>query len=129
MINDEQAIRNLVSTWPTARGDDDQVLTLMSDDVVFLTPGRPPMSKRDFAAGQTALKQFRLQMENSIQEIKVLGDYVYCWGSLTVVITPRNGGAPIKRSGSTLSILQKTIWRMAHRSRCQHAGCCSRRTC
>jgi uncharacterized protein (TIGR02246 family) len=39
---DEQAIRELVQTWlrASAAGDLDQVLALMSDDVVFLTPGQ-----------------------------------------------------------------------------------------
>ncbi len=52
MQDDEQEIRNLVSTWMTATkaGDVETVLSLMSDDVVFLVPGRPPMRKADFAA-------------------------------------------------------------------------------
>lgn len=30
-----------------------------------------------------------------------------CWTALTVVVTPRSGGAAIKRSGNTLSIFKK----------------------
>ena len=43
MGNDEQEIRQLVATWmaATKAGDIDTVLSLMSDDVVFLVTGRP----------------------------------------------------------------------------------------
>jgi uncharacterized protein (TIGR02246 family) len=44
MLNDEEQIRTLVQTWQTATsaGDVDTVLGLMTDDVVFLVPGRSP---------------------------------------------------------------------------------------
>jgi uncharacterized protein (TIGR02246 family) len=45
MQSDEQEIRQLVATWmaATKAGDIDTVLPLMTEDVVFLLPGRPPM--------------------------------------------------------------------------------------
>jgi uncharacterized protein (TIGR02246 family) len=44
MPTDEDAIRQLVTTWLDASraGETDKVLSLMTDDVVFLTPGHPP---------------------------------------------------------------------------------------
>ncbi|MDQ6651933.1 MAG: hypothetical protein M3Y84_04225 [Acidobacteriota bacterium] len=33
--------------------------------------------------------------------------WAYLWTRLSVVITPKKGGAPNKRAGNTLSILQK----------------------
>jgi uncharacterized protein (TIGR02246 family) len=50
--SDEQQIRDLVATWmaATKAGDIEKVLSLMSDDVVFLIPGQPVMRKADFAA-------------------------------------------------------------------------------
>ena len=52
MQSDEQEIRQLVATWMAASktGDVETVLSLMSDDVVFLQPGQLPMRKVDFAA-------------------------------------------------------------------------------
>lgn len=49
---DEQEIRELVSSWmdATKAGEIEKVLSLMSDDVVFLMPGQPPMGKAGFAA-------------------------------------------------------------------------------
>lgn len=110
MQNEEQAIRELVATWLSASrtGDIEKSLTLMTDDVVFLVTGQPPMrGKAAFAAAQSALADIDLEATSDIQEIKVLGEWAYLWNKLTVVITPKKGGAPIKRAGHTLSILQK----------------------
>jgi uncharacterized protein (TIGR02246 family) len=56
MSADEQAIRKLIDDWmqATARGDLDQVLSMMSDDVVFMTAGREPFGKQEFAAQSRA---------------------------------------------------------------------------
>jgi uncharacterized protein (TIGR02246 family) len=110
MHDDEQAIRQLVAIWlsASAAGDTQKVLSLMSEDVVFLTPGQPPMrGKAAFAASQAGLAQFNIQASSEIQEIRVLGEWAYCWTQLAVVITPRGAGAGTRRSGNTLSILQK----------------------
>lgn len=64
MHADEAAIRQLVAIWLDASraGDTDKVLSLMTDDVVFLTPGHPPMRRTAaFAAGQASLQSFGLQ--------------------------------------------------------------------
>jgi uncharacterized protein (TIGR02246 family) len=110
MSNDEQAIRDLVATWLSASkaGDTQKVLSLMADDVVFLMPGREPMRGRSaFAATQPPLQQFDLDASSDIQEIKVFGEWAYVWTKLSVVMTPKMGGTPVKRVGNTLSILKK----------------------
>jgi uncharacterized protein (TIGR02246 family) len=110
MQNDEQAIRDLISTWLSASkaGDTEKVLSLMTDDVVFLVCGRPPMrGKTDFAASQAALAEVDIDATSEIQEIKVLGDWAYVWTRLSVVMTPKKGGDANRRVGNTLSILQK----------------------
>jgi len=110
MQNDEQEIRNLVATWLEASkmGDTEKVLSLMSDDVVFLTCGQPPMrGKAAFAASQAALSQFTIDATSEIQEVRILGDWGYIWTHLSIAVTPKNGGDSIKRAGNTLSILRK----------------------
>ena len=85
MENDEQAIRQLVTTWLDASkaGDTDKVLSLMADDVVFLVTGQPPMrGKAAFAASQSALKTAKIDATSAIQEIKVMGDWAYRWTKL-----------------------------------------------
>jgi uncharacterized protein (TIGR02246 family) len=44
MYNDTQAIRDVQTRWieATIAGDLEALRPLMADDIVFLTPGRPP---------------------------------------------------------------------------------------
>jgi uncharacterized protein (TIGR02246 family) len=112
MTHDEQEIRNLISSWmaATKAGDVEQVLRLMSDDVVFLLPGQPPMRKADFAAAARAQAKPdgpKFDGVSEVQEIKVLGDWAFLWTKLSVTVTPPGGAATITRSGHTLSILNK----------------------
>jgi uncharacterized protein (TIGR02246 family) len=110
MQDDEQAIRRLLTTWLDASkaGDTEKVLSLMTEDVVFLMTGQPPMrGKAAFAASQAALKNAKIDASGEIQEIKVLGDWAYMWTKLSVVITPSGGATPTKRAGNTLSILRR----------------------
>jgi len=110
MQDDEQAIRPLLTTWLDASkaGDTEKVLSLMTEDVVFLMAGQPPMrGKAAFAASQAALKNAKIEASGEFQEIKVLGDWAYMWTMLSVVITPAGGATPTKRTGNTLSILRR----------------------
>lgn len=112
MNNDEQEIRELVARWMSATkaGDVETVLSLMADDVVFLTPGQPPMTKAKFAEASKAQatgKAPKFEGKSEIQEIKVLGEWAFMWTRLKVVATPPDGSPPVTRAGHTLSILQK----------------------
>ena len=111
MSLDEQAIRKLVALWhsATAAGDVDTVLGLMSEDVVFLIAGQPPMRGRSsFERGlRGLLAQHRIESTGEIQEIDVSGSLAYCWSILTVRVAPIAGGDAIARKGSALSILRK----------------------
>jgi len=111
MEKDEREIRALIETWmaATKAGDVETVLGLMTDDVVFLVPGRPPMGRSEFAAAAKTQAQGaapRIDGASEIREIKVLGDWAYLWTRLSVTVTPP-GGAPTKRAGHTLSVLKK----------------------
>jgi uncharacterized protein (TIGR02246 family) len=108
MSADEQAIRKLIDDWmqATARGDLDQVLSLMSEDVVFMTAGREPFGKEEFAVQSKSLKDVKLEGTARPVEIKVLGDWAYLRNHIDLTMTPK-GGQPIKRAGYTLTILQR----------------------
>ena len=112
MTEDEIAIRRLVADWveATKRGDLDTVLALMTDDVVFLVPGKPPMiGKPAFAAAsraQAAHGTPEFEGRSEIQEISVQGDWAWMWTRLSVSITPP-GRQAVARSGHTLTILRK----------------------
>jgi uncharacterized protein (TIGR02246 family) len=108
MFPDERAIRELVDTWMRASraGDTETVLGLMSDDVLFMVPGREPFGKQTFAANSRCMDGVRLEGSADIRELKILGDWAYLRNFVEITITPP-GGKPIQRSGFTLTILRK----------------------
>lgn len=110
--DDEAQIRALIATWiaATRAGDVDTVMDLMTDDVIFLLPGKPAMSRADFEAaaklqaGDTGL---RIDGTSEVQEVQVAGDWAFARAHLRVTITPPGGGAPVLRAGSVLSVFRK----------------------
>ena len=117
MSDDERAIRDLIDTWMKASqaGDTDTVLRLMSDDVVFMVPGREPFGKEAFANASRGMQGMRMEGMSEIQELKVLGDLAYLRNYIALTVT-LPGGKPVKRAGYTLTILRKEPdgrWRLA----------------
>lgn len=105
---DEQAIRKLIDDWmqASAQGDLDRLLSMMSDDVVFMTVEREPFGKQEFAAQGKALKEMKIEGTAAPVEIKVLGDWAYLRNRIEVKMTPPHGDQ-IKRAGYVLTILQR----------------------
>ena len=128
-MDDESQIRELVAAWhaATRRGDVDTVLGLMTDDVVFLLPGRAPMRKEEFASisrasgGSSAPK---IEATSDIQEIQVSGEWAFMWTKLSVAVVPANGGQPMKRAGHTLTVLRRVNgrWLLARDANLLTAG-------
>lgn len=118
MTDDERAIRELVDAWMVCSkaGDLPAVLDLMTDDVIFMTPGGKPFGKAAFAAASESMKNISLEGRSEIQELNVFGDWAYLRNYIEMTATPLNGGAPVRRSGYTLTILRKEAdgrWRLA----------------
>lgn len=116
MTEDERAIRNVVDTWLAASraGDLPAVLNLMTDDVLFLTPGQAPFGKEAFAAMSNGMKDVKVDGTSDIQEVQVFGDIAYLRNALRIVITMPDGKV-VRRSGQTLTILRKEadgMWRL-----------------
>lgn len=109
MSPDERAIRDVIANWlrASAEGDNATVLSLMSDDVLFLVAGRAPFGKKEFAAGQNALATHRVDASSEILEVVIDGDLGYARSHLTVSMTPIAGGATLRRSGPVLSIFRR----------------------
>jgi uncharacterized protein (TIGR02246 family) len=108
MQNDEAAIRAVVDEWldATRRGDLDTVLGLMSDDVIFMVPGREPFGKEEFAGSNKSMGNFEIDGKSDIKEIKVVGDWAYIRNHLEIMMTAPNE-KPRTMSGYTLTIFRK----------------------
>ncbi|HEX8938466.1 MAG TPA: SgcJ/EcaC family oxidoreductase [Sphingomicrobium sp.] len=116
MNDDERAIRELIETWMEASrsGDIDAVLELMTDDVVFMTPGRDPFGKQEFRAASEAMRAVEVDGRAEIREIRVIGDWAWVRNNIELIVTPLNR-EPVRRSGYTLSSLKTCAdgrWRL-----------------
>ena len=107
--DDERAIREMVDTWIEAskRGDLTTLLNLLADDMLFITPGREPFGKEEFAAGnQESMNETKMEAKIDIKEIEVAGEWAWMRSFLRVTFTQAEGDAT-KLSGHILTILQK----------------------
>ena len=120
---DEQQIRALIDAWCEASSAGDLIAQfhLMTPDVVFLTSGRAPMRRDEFAAGFRAMMEFAtLECHSNVQEITISGDLAVCWNLLEVSFTPIEGGETRKHAGNVLTALRRgadgqwRIWRDAN---------------
>lgn len=105
---DEQAIRQLVDKWLEASktGDLETVLSLMSDDVIFMVPGQEPFGKEAFTGGPDEMKDTKVEGSCDIKEIMVLGDWAWMRSYLEITVTPPDGQLT-RKSGYVLTILRK----------------------
>ena len=120
---DAQQIRALIDAWceASAAGDLIAQFNLMTPDVVFLTSGRAPMRREEFAAGFRAMMEIAtLECRSNVQEITVSGDLAICWNLLEVSFTPIEGGETRKHAGNVLTAFRRgtdgqwRIWRDAN---------------
>jgi uncharacterized protein (TIGR02246 family) len=117
MTDDETAIRELVGTWMDAsrRGDTATVLSLMTDDVIFMAPGKEPFGKEAFAATAEAMTGIEIEGTSDVVELQLLGDWAFIRNRIDMTATPP-AGEPVHRSGYTLTLLRKEAdgrWRLA----------------
>ena len=117
MTNDERAIRELLTRWveATKQGDTETVLSLMTDDVVFMVPGREPFGKEAFHRTSDDMSGTRIDATSDIRELRVLEGWAFIRTRMSVTMTPPEG-ASVTRSGYTLTILRKDAdgrWQLA----------------
>jgi uncharacterized protein (TIGR02246 family) len=120
---DEQQIRALIAKWMelSRGGDFDARMALIADDVLFLTPGNPPMRRDDFIAATKSMEgKIQIDGHADVKEVTVEGDLATCWIWLEVSVTPLAGGDTMNRAGNVLSVFRRgtdgrwRIWRDAN---------------
>lgn len=117
-MSDEKAIREVVTRWMRASkgGDTAAVLDLMTDDVVFLTPGREPFGKEVFrvAAAANAGTGATIDGEHEVVELEVFGERAWMRSKLSVRAKMPDGKV-IVREGFCLTVLRKEAgaWKIA----------------
>ena len=117
MTDEARHIRELVDAWIAASnaGDLPSLMNMMTDDVVFMTPGRPPFGKAEFAADFERTKGIAVFARAEVLELEVFGPRAYIRNHIQVEIDSR-GQTPKRLSGHALTILRKegdSRWRIA----------------
>jgi uncharacterized protein (TIGR02246 family) len=108
-MNDEQAIRDWLDKWlrASAAGDSETMLTMLTDDIVFLVPGQPPFGKKEFkTAWEGPMKGARVESEANLEECIVRADIACTRTRLAVKITTPAGKVS-RAKGYTLSFFRK----------------------
>jgi uncharacterized protein (TIGR02246 family) len=114
---DERQIRKLIESWIAASNARDlpALMDMMTDDVVFMTPGRAPFGKAEFAADVGRMKSVTIDARAQVQELEIFGPRAYIRNHIQVELTSP-GQAPKRVSGYAMSILRKGAdgrWRIA----------------
>ncbi|AKM09407.1 YybH family protein [Croceicoccus naphthovorans] len=119
MTEDEQAIRQVVATWMEASqsGDTATVLSLMTEDVIFMVPGQVPFGREAFeaTAGESDGARPQIDGTNDIVEMQVLGTWAFTRNRIDLTITSPTGET-VQRAGYTLTLFRKEAdgsWRLA----------------
>jgi uncharacterized protein (TIGR02246 family) len=110
MRPDEQEIREVHAAWINAvnAGDLDRLLTLMTEDVVFLNPGRPPLDRDGFSASfPAAPRQVRIDCISELEEVVIAGDVAYTRSRDALSVTPLVGEEVMQFAGDRMTIYRK----------------------
>lgn len=110
MESNERAVREVHAAWIDAvnSGDLVRLLSLMSDDVVLLSPGRAPLGRDGFRAGFSAAHlQYRVSCVSKLDEVAVVGEVAYTLCSDSLCLTPRAGGQAEKLAGHRITIYRQ----------------------
>jgi uncharacterized protein (TIGR02246 family) len=106
----ERDIRDVHTTWIDAvnAGELARLLTLMTDDVVFLNPGQEPFGRDGFSANfSAAQKQVRIRCTSELEEIVVVGEVAYTRSRDALSVTPRAGGQMTQLAGHRITVYRK----------------------
>jgi uncharacterized protein (TIGR02246 family) len=110
MALDERDIREVHSTWISAvnAGDLVRLLTLMTDDVVFLNPGQAPLGRDGFSDNFSAAhQQVRIRCSSELEEVIVVGGVAYTRSRDALSVTPHTGGEATQLAGHRITVYRK----------------------
>jgi uncharacterized protein (TIGR02246 family) len=110
MEPDEREVREVHSIWISAvnAGDLVRLLTLMTDDVVFLNPGQAPSGRDEFSAAFSAAhQQARIHCSSELEEVVVVGEVAYTRSRDSLSVAPRTGGEGTQLAGHRITIYRK----------------------
>ena len=110
MTSDERQIRTVHSIWIDAvnSGDLARLLTLVAEDVAFLTPGQAPFGREGFSSNfMAAHKQMRICCTSELEEVVGVGEVAYTPSQDALTVTPCAGGQVAQLAGYRMTVYRK----------------------
>ena len=110
MSTDESHVRETHTTWIDAvnAGDLARLLTLMTDDVVFLGPGQEPFGRDGFSTNfSNAQRQILFDCVSELEEVVVAGEVAFARSRDALSVTPRAGGETTRFAGHRITVYRK----------------------
>jgi uncharacterized protein (TIGR02246 family) len=98
-------------------GDASMMMSQWTDDFVLLPPAGPILrGRRVIAEAFQGIESPEIvEYVLDIQEVKVLGDHAFEWGTYRYSVRPRAGGETVRTGGKLMRILQRQpdgSWKM-----------------
>jgi uncharacterized protein (TIGR02246 family) len=110
MRPEERAIHEVHSTWIDAvnAGDLARLLAMMTDDVVFLSPGQAPFGRDAFSAAFLAAhEQARIRCISELEEVVVVGEVAYTRSGDSLSVSPRAGEDATHLAGYRMTVYRQ----------------------
>ena len=110
MSPDEQAIHQVHATWihGVNAGELKRLLSLTTDDVVFLNPGQTPFGREGFAENfSSAHERMLVRCISELEEVVVVGDVAYTRSRDTLNVAPRAGGDVRRLEGYRITVYRR----------------------
>ncbi|HEY1121431.1 MAG TPA: SgcJ/EcaC family oxidoreductase [Haloferula sp.] len=107
---DEREVREVHSTWIDAvnAGDLKRLLSLMTDDVVFLNPGKAASGRDGFSENfLNAREQVQIYCASLLEEVEVAGEIAYTRSRDALSVVPPEGGEATLLAGHRLTVYRK----------------------
>lgn len=108
---DQAAIRQLWVDYAQSAeaGNLDAWMALWMPGGIKMSPGKPPIVGLDAIRAATGVGKSNATVVVDIvpQEITVVGDWAYTWGTYTKDVTPEGGGATAHVDGKFMTILRR----------------------
>lgn len=107
---DEQAIHAVHTAWIAAvnAGDLERLMTMLTDDLVLLSPGQAPTGREGFKASfANACATMTFKCVSDLEEVVVAGDVAYARAKDSLTIAPRAGGETQRFAGYRMTVYRK----------------------
>ncbi len=118
--DDVRAIHELYADWFGAMesGDVETLLELVTENVILKGGGGPAVRGRDAleASLRSFLEEFTEEVEYSLDEVEVAGDWAWARIDENVLITPKDDRRAVRVTGMHLAVLRRGDdgrWRVA----------------